>query len=361
MGRSHPGRVDEFGAVFAPWLVRIILLLLESSIAIRVAPMNSSLGALGRLFSSEGSVPRRAWGSWPDWVVWEHVVGNALVGIACVALPLMIWRLWARRPGWRPSRGVVLPFALFIGLCGLGRLLDMLAFFGPTDRLSGRVLVATGLARAGPRGPCGGRGRRRWRWGAPPAGARRAGRGEGPPARRLDAADRLGRPARRPCGLLQRAVVRVHRPTREAEGDESWIPVIHPDDLPGCIDAWDHAIETGEPYRVEHRFKDHATGEYRWHVGRASPARDASGRITRWFGTATDIHEERFQAEALREAEARQRRAMSAAGWRTGNGTSRATGSSIKIPSVGSSTAPTIGRSRTSRIAWPSSPPPTTR
>jgi hypothetical protein len=41
--------------------------------------MNSFIGVLGRLFSADGFVPRRAFGLWPDWLAWEHVAGNALV------------------------------------------------------------------------------------------------------------------------------------------------------------------------------------------------------------------------------------------------------------------------------------------
>jgi PAS domain S-box-containing protein len=108
--------------------------------------MSSSFGALGRLFSSDGFVPRRACGLWPDWLVWEHVAGNALVWLAYLALPLMIWRLGVRRPDWASFTGLAHAFALFIGLCGLGHFLDMLAFFYPMYRLSGLVLVATGLA-----------------------------------------------------------------------------------------------------------------------------------------------------------------------------------------------------------------------
>ena len=47
--------------------------------------------------------------------------------------------------GWAPFKGFFVAFALFIGLCGLGHFLDMLAFFRPMYRLSGHVLVATGL------------------------------------------------------------------------------------------------------------------------------------------------------------------------------------------------------------------------
>jgi hypothetical protein len=44
--------------------------------------MNSSLGALGRLFSPDGFVPRRVSGLWPDWLDWEHLGGNARIWVA---------------------------------------------------------------------------------------------------------------------------------------------------------------------------------------------------------------------------------------------------------------------------------------
>ncbi|MGF7234821.1 MAG: PucR family transcriptional regulator, partial [Frankia sp.] len=43
-------------------------------------------------------VPRRVCGLWPTWLVWEHVGGNALIWLAYVAMPLMIWRLGVSRP-----------------------------------------------------------------------------------------------------------------------------------------------------------------------------------------------------------------------------------------------------------------------
>jgi PAS domain S-box-containing protein len=108
--------------------------------------MSSFFNALGRLFSADGFVPRRVCGLWPDWLVWEHVGGHASIWLAYVAMPLMIWRLGVRRTDWTPFRGVAGAFALFIGLCGLAHFLDMLAFFHPMYRLSGIVLIATGLA-----------------------------------------------------------------------------------------------------------------------------------------------------------------------------------------------------------------------
>jgi hypothetical protein len=41
--------------------------------------MKAFINAIARLFSSDGFVPRRVRGLWPNWLVWEHVAGNALV------------------------------------------------------------------------------------------------------------------------------------------------------------------------------------------------------------------------------------------------------------------------------------------
>jgi len=46
-------------------------------------------------------------------------------------------------------------------------------------------------------------------------------------------------------------------------------------------------------------------GEYRWFLSRAVPIRDAEGRIVRWFGTNTDITEQREAAERVRASEER--------------------------------------------------------
>jgi len=68
-------------------------------------------------------------------------------------------------------------------------------------------------------------------------------------------------------------------------------------------DAWDHSVQTGIPYDVEHRIRL-ATGEHRWMRSRAFPKRDSSGQIVRWYGTTEDIHERRTTEEALRKRDA---------------------------------------------------------
>lgn len=67
-----------------------------------------------------------------------------------------------------------------------------------------------------------------------------------------------------------------------------WPDLVHPDDRPASVELCQRSLQTGEPYEREHRFR-RADGEYRWILARALPARDASGAITAWFGTNTDV------------------------------------------------------------------------
>ena len=77
---------------------------------------------------------------------------------------------------------------------------------------------------------------------------------------------------------------------------EAWNGMFHPDDQERAWARWRHSLDTGEPYDIEYRLR-HRSGEYRWVLGRARAMHDESGRIIRWMGTCTEIHEQRMQAE----------------------------------------------------------------
>ncbi len=77
---------------------------------------------------------------------------------------------------------------------------------------------------------------------------------------------------------------------------EGWNGMFHPDDQDRAWARWRHSLDTGEPYEIEYRLR-HRGGDYRWVLGRALPVRDASGAITRWIGTCTDIHDAKTNAE----------------------------------------------------------------
>lgn len=77
---------------------------------------------------------------------------------------------------------------------------------------------------------------------------------------------------------------------------EGWNDMFHPEDREHAWQLWRRSLETGEPYHIEYRLR-HNSGIYRWVLGRALPMRDATGRIIRWFGTCTDIHETKLAQE----------------------------------------------------------------
>ncbi len=89
------------------------------------------------------------------------------------------------------------------------------------------------------------------------------------------------------------------RTFEETKGWE-WQSLIHPDDLETCIDRWSHSVETGEDYKIEFRMRRASDGDYRWHLGRAVPLRDEDGEIIKWFGTSTDIDDQKRSEESLR-------------------------------------------------------------
>jgi PAS domain S-box-containing protein len=83
-----------------------------------------------------------------------------------------------------------------------------------------------------------------------------------------------------------------------------WEAVIHPDDLKSTLESWRRSLASGEPYSIEQRLRRY-DGEYRWHLTRGLAIKDEHGKIVRWVGTATDVHDQKLAAEALRQWEER--------------------------------------------------------
>lgn len=88
-------------------------------------------------------------------------------------------------------------------------------------------------------------------------------------------------------------------PFEEAKGS-GWEKIIHPDDIPGVRARWREALESERPYEMEYRIRRN-DGEYRWHLGRSVPIRDDHGRILKWHGTNTEIHDYKLLIYALEE------------------------------------------------------------
>jgi PAS domain S-box-containing protein len=84
--------------------------------------------------------------------------------------------------------------------------------------------------------------------------------------------------------------------TAEQAKGTGWQAVIHPDDIGRIQEVFRAGYASGEPFEWIDRIRHH-DGEYRRFLCRQVPLRDETGRIVRWYGTATDI-------EALKQAQA---------------------------------------------------------
>jgi PAS domain S-box-containing protein len=87
----------------------------------------------------------------------------------------------------------------------------------------------------------------------------------------------------------------------EAQG-WGWAQAFHPDDLGRLNDYWLSTIAAGQPGEIEARLR-RVDGKYRWFLFRASPLRDESGAIVKWYGTNTDIDDRKRAEEELRNAQ----------------------------------------------------------
>ena len=80
------------------------------------------------------------------------------------------------------------------------------------------------------------------------------------------------------------------------------IDVFHPDDRDSVIRKWFAALSAGCIYEDQYRLKHHGDG-WRWVMSRAWPEKDGFGKVVRWYGTCTDIHEQTIAKRNLQDRE----------------------------------------------------------
>src|SRR6266853_1048497 len=88
----------------------------------------------------------------------------------------------------------------------------------------------------------------------------------------------------------------------EEAADWGWTVALHPGDRARLTDYWRDVLASGETGEIEGRLR-RFDGEFRWFLFRASPLRNDSGKIAKWYGTNTDIDDRKRAEEALRSNE----------------------------------------------------------
>src|SRR6266480_2477328 len=88
-----------------------------------------------------------------------------------------------------------------------------------------------------------------------------------------------------------------------------WQKVHHPDEVGRVVERIKIAFSTGDPWEDTFPLRS-KNGEYRWFLSRALPIFDAGGKVSRWFGTNTDVSEQRQLEQALRQSRDELKRAV---------------------------------------------------
>jgi PAS domain S-box-containing protein len=91
--------------------------------------------------------------------------------------------------------------------------------------------------------------------------------------------------------------------------EKGWSEYVAAEDLPACIEEWTRCAVSGSDFQIECRLKRGADGALRWHLARATAVRDEQGSIVQWFGTSTDIDDQKRLEKEREEATEALRRA----------------------------------------------------
>ena len=274
-------------------------------------------------FSQQDFMPHGHCYLWRDGLVYTHVISDLLIGLAYVSISLTLYGLVKKVK--IPFSAVVLAFGLFIGACGMTHFMEIWNlwnadyWYGAWIKVITAIAsVATGIYLYQLRHPL----------------FLMAEAAKLSEQRRIDLESLthdLGKRVEERTSELTESEARFRQISefmpqmvwttdqkgnhlyfnrrwydftglseRESQG-WGWRDVLHPEDIQRTIDDWTHSLSTGEPYNIEYRMKNRS-GIYRWQLARAVPLRNSRNEITQWFGTCTDIEDQKLTQIALKEA-----------------------------------------------------------
>jgi PAS domain S-box-containing protein len=79
--------------------------------------------------------------------------------------------------------------------------------------------------------------------------------------------------------------------------------LVHTDDRIELRNKWREAVRSGCAFESELRLRRAQDQTWRWHLMRTAPIRGTAGEPVRWFGTFTDIEDQKRAEDALRQRE----------------------------------------------------------
>lgn len=94
--------------------------------------------------------------------------------------------------------------------------------------------------------------------------------------------------------------------TKEQCKTDAWQLLIHEQDRVNYLEQWQSAISSGDTFEFEFRLKrgmnrnSNSQNRYLWHLARAVSLRNANNQVEQWFGTWTDIDEQKRSNDSTR-------------------------------------------------------------
>jgi PAS domain S-box-containing protein len=112
--------------------------------------------------------------------------------------------------------------------------------------------------------------------------------------------------SRQPDGSRDYISDRFYDYTGAAPGSANgfgWLDYVHEGDKDPAMKHWLLCVESGAMYEAEYRLRA-VNGAYRWFRARALPIRDESGKILKWYGSCSDIHDSKVLEQSIRDSAA---------------------------------------------------------
>jgi PAS domain S-box-containing protein len=83
-----------------------------------------------------------------------------------------------------------------------------------------------------------------------------------------------------------------------------WTRGIHPHDMQGCLEHYNHRFDRRQEFKMEYRLRRH-DGEYRWVIDNGVPRYSTDGSFAGYVGSCFDITETKQAAEVISSVNAR--------------------------------------------------------
>jgi PAS domain S-box-containing protein len=109
-----------------------------------------------------------------------------------------------------------------------------------------------------------------------------------------------------PCDYLSPQWVEYTGIPEAEQLGAGWLEQLHPDDRDRTSAAWNAAVGSESFLDVEFRIR-RKDGIYQWFKTRAVAIRDGQGRVVKWFGTNTDIDDQKRAEERVKAHQRRLR------------------------------------------------------